>query len=63
MSDFREIFYGINPKTIISFSIDDDLLKYLDELQKSTKLSRSTIICVILEKFKKENKDLIKEII
>ena len=63
MSDFTEQFLVIPDKKVITISIDSDLLKFLDEVQKSTRLSRSTLINVILNKFKKENKDIIKEII
>ena len=63
MSDFSEQFLIIPDKKVITINIDCDLLKFLDRLQKRTRLSRSTLINIILNEFKKENKELIKELI
>lgn len=61
MSDFMEIFAQVPQKTIITINIENDNLKYLEMLQEKTNLSRSTIINIIVQQFKKENENINKE--
>lgn len=58
MSDFMEIFVQVPQKTIITINIENDNLKYLEMLQEKTKLSRSTIINIIVHQFKKEHENI-----
>lgn len=58
MSDYMEIFVQVPQKTIITINIENDNLKYLEMLQEKTKLSRSTIINIIVQQFKKENENI-----
>ena len=58
MSDFSEQFLEPPHKSVVSVSLDNELLAYLEKLQQKIKLSRSTIINCILNKYKNENQDL-----
>lgn len=58
MSDYRDIFVQVPQKTVVTINLDNELLKFLEMLQEKTKLSRSTIINIIVQKFKNENENI-----